>query len=388
MPPLSCCSDTGTGSHGSALPRTSIGRTIRLPDGPATIIGVLPAGFERKTAMVKALRVAYKFPGAEQRRGLGTGTYARLAPGVTIAQAEARSAAVMTTGAARMKAESLYDDTTSGYGTTIRTLGYAVGLIFLLACVNVAGLLLARGAARQPELAVRVSLGAGRARIVRQLLIESLVLGVAAGIAGVALAWLSLDAIVSIIPISLPADAPATLNLRVLGFAVASAVASAVLFGLVPAIRLSRAAGDRVIGATSRRHGSALTRRNGQLLIVAEVAIAMVLLAGAGVMLRSFARLISVDLGFDPDRVSALEAVPTDAQPAVLAAYYPELLRAIRAIPAIETAGAVDNLPLVGGATSTGAFVGATRHSVEISQGTAGVSRNDRPASARRPLSG
>jgi predicted permease len=346
----------------------AVGRTIRLPDGPATIIGVLPAGFERKTALVKALRVAHQFPGAEGRRGLGTGTYARLAPGVTPAQAEARTAAVMNTAASRLKTESLYDDTTAGYRTTIRTLAGAVALIFLLACVNVASLLLARGAARQPELAVRAALGAGRMRIARQLLIESLVLGGAAALAGVALAWMSLDAIVSIIPISLPTDAPATLNVRVLTFAVSAAIMSAVVFGLVPALRLSRSAGDRSMAATSRRHGSALTRRTGQVLIAAEVAIAMILLAGAGVMVRSFARLITTDLGFQPERVSALEAVPVDPQPAVLAAYYPELLRRIRSLPAVETAGAVDNLPLVGGATSTGAFVGDVRKGVEISQ--------------------
>ena len=202
----------------------------------------------------------------------------------------------------------------------------------------------------------------------RQLLIESLVLGVAAGLTGVALAWLSLDAVVSIIPITLPTDAPATLNLRVLGFAVSTAITSAVVFGLVPAMRLSRSAGVRAIAATSRRHGSALTRRNGQLLIAAEVALAMVLLAGAGVMVRSFMRLIAIDLGFDPGRVSALDAVPADPRPAVLAAYYPDLLRAIRALPAVESAGAVDNLPLVGGSTSTGAFVGDVRKGVEISQ--------------------
>jgi putative ABC transport system permease protein len=345
-----------------------LGRTIRLPDGPATIVGVLPTGFERKTALVKALRVGYQFPGAEQRRGLGTSTYARLASGVTAAQAEARTAAVMNAATARLKTESLYDDTTAGYGTTMRTLAGAVGMIFMLACINVAGLLLARGAARQAELAVRVSLGAGRMRIVRQLLIESVVLGVTAGVAGVALAWISLDAVVALIPISLPTDAPATLNLRVLAFAVVTAVMSAVAFGLVPALRLSRSAGDRVIAATSRRHGSSLTRRNGQLLIAAEVAIAMVLLAGAGVMGRSFMRLLATDLGFDPERVSAIEAVPADPRPAVLATYYPDLLRAIGALPSVESAGAVDNLPLVGGATSTGAFVGDVRKGVEISQ--------------------
>lgn len=345
-----------------------IGRPIRLDDGPATIVGVLPDTFGRNTALVRALRVGYQRPGAEERRGIGTTTYARLAAGVTDVQSEARVAAMMNPSTERLKTESLYSARTSGYGNTIRTLTGAVGLIFALACVNVAGLLLARGAARRPELAVRASLGAGRSRIVRQLLVESVVLSLAAGVLGLALAWMWLDAIVSIIPISLPTDVPVNINVRVLMFGVSAAVASAVVFGTIPALRLSRSASDRAIAATARRHGSALTRRNGQLLIAAEVALAMVLLAAAGVMVRSFLRLIGTDLGFNPARVSAFEAAPVDPQRGVLAAYYPALLREIRSLPGIESAGAVDNLPLVGGATSSFAYAGDVRKGVEISQ--------------------
>src|SRR4029079_7721618 len=149
---------------------------------------------------------------------------------------------------------------------------------------------LARGTARQTELAVRSSIGATRARLVRPLLTESLLLAVGARGVGVALAGLSLDAIVAIVPLSLPSDAPATVNGPVLAFAAAAAVNSALLLGLLPALPLSGSARHSLAGP-SRRHGSALSRRNGQFLIAAEVAVAMVLLAGAGVVGRRFARV-------------------------------------------------------------------------------------------------
>ena len=220
---------------------------------------------------------------------------------------------------ARVELTSMYDDETSGASRAIAPLAGAVSLILLIACVNVAGLLLARGTIRGPELAIRASIGAGRARLVRQLLTESLILSSAGGLVGVMLAWASLDALVAIIPMSLPPNSPATLNLRVLGFAAAVSVLSSVVCGIVPAIRISGARMGTQLAVAGRRHGSALSRRGGQLLIAGEVALAVVLLAGAGLMIRSFARLTGVDLGFDPSAVLTMEVEPLDPAPAVLA---------------------------------------------------------------------
>jgi predicted permease len=268
---------------------------------------------------------------------------------------------------ARVELTSMYDDETSGASRAIAPLAGAVSLILLIACVNVAGLLLARGTIRGPELAIRASIGAGRARLVRQLLTESLILSSAGGLVGVMLAWASLDALVAIIPMSLPPNSPATLNLRVLGFAAAVSVLSSVVCGIVPAIRISGARMGTQLAVAGRRHGSALSRRGGQLLIAGEVALAVVLLAGAGLMIRSFARLTGVDLGFDPRTVLTMEVEPLDPAPAVLAQYYPALLDAIRTLPGLAAAGAVDYFPLYD-ASAVGFAKGAGKTNVSKSQ--------------------
>ena len=229
----------------------------------------------------------------------------------------------------------------------------AVGLILLLACVNVAGLLLARGAARESELALRASLGAGRPRLIRQLLTESLVLALAGGGAGVFLAWLSLDAIVANIPMSLPSNTSVTLNLRVLAATVALLVPTVLLFGLAPAMSLSRVRIGPALARGGRQPGSSLTRRGGQLLVASEVALAVVLVAGAGLMLRSFARLSAVDLGFDPDGLITMEALPLDRDPAAHKAYYTALVQRVRTLPGVASVGLVDNFPLGDGTSFT-----------------------------------
>ena len=221
-----------------------IGQTLRVDNTPATIVGVVPSHFYRETP----IWVPHK-PLGPDARGSGATVYARLQPGVTIENARARLLEIVR---ARDLAEgrgkdveglqvvSVLEEERSGYRGMTKVLAGAVGAILLIACLNVAGLLLARGATRRSELGVRASLGASRMRLIRQLLAESLVLALAGGAAGVLLAWITLDTLVASIPLDLPANSPPELNVRVLGFSGALAIITGLLFGLAPAWSLSR----------------------------------------------------------------------------------------------------------------------------------------------------
>lgn len=332
-----------------------LGHDIRIQNRPVTIVGVLPAGFYQDTSVWQAKQ----FSGVRlDRRGSGTPVIARLRPGVTLARA--RTALDTVTAPtilnrpqptpARTVIESMYDDETRQFGTTINTLSMVVGLILIIACVNVAGLLLARGASRDVELAIRAAIGAGRGRLVRLLLTESLLLAAAGTVAGVLLAFLSLDSLVTLIPLSLPANSPVKINATVLAFALGLAAVTTLLFGLVPTLKLSRA--PRMIStmfAVGGSSGAPLSKRAGQWLIGIEVALAVVLLTGAGLILRSFARLVSVDLGFDTANVLTLEVEPLDQAAAIRRQYYAALAEALRSLPEVVAVGAIDQQALTGG---------------------------------------
>lgn len=332
-----------------------LGRDIRIQNRPVTIVGVLPPGFYNGTAVWQAKRFSSAM---FDRRGSGTPVVARLRPGVTAAQAKAALDAVTPPSTmmgpapvpVRLVIESMYDDETNQFGATIRTLSVAVGLILILACVNVAGLLLARGATRHVELAIRAAIGASRGRLIRQLLTESLLLALTGAAIGVLLAYASLDSLVALIPLSLPANAPVTINATVLGFSLALTVVTALLFGLVPAVKLSRA--PRMISVVltvGGRSGAPLSKRAGQWLIGVEVTLALVLMTGSGLILRSFAKLVSVDLGFDVSNVLTLEVEPLDQTAPIRREYYASLARALRYLPEVVSAGAIDQLALDGG---------------------------------------
>jgi predicted permease len=321
-----------------------LGRALRIQNQLVTIVGVLPAGFYDHTAVWQARQ--FPGPGLEQR-GSGTPAIARLRPGVSVAQAAAALEAAVS---ARVVIESMYHDETGQYGATILMLSLAVALILVIACVNVAGLVLARGATRDVELAIRASIGASRGRLIRQLLTESLLLALVGAVTGVLLASAALDSLVSLIPLSLPANSPVAINATVLTFALGLTVVTALLFGLVPALKLSRAPTMintmRVMGG---RSGAPLSRRAGQWLIAVEVALALVLLTGSGLMLRSFARLVSVDLGFDAAHVLTFEIEPLDQSAALRREYYASLADALRRLPDVASVGAIDQLGLSGG---------------------------------------
>jgi len=332
-----------------------VGRTVRIQNEPVTIVGVLPAGFFNGTAVWQAKQFK---PRWLQNRGSGEGVIGRLRPGVTLAQATAALEAVTPAGttrgpspvASRVVIKSMYDEETEGFRATIRTLSLAVGLILLIACVNVAGLTLARGATRDVELAIRASIGAGRGRLVRQLLTESLLLAAAGASLGVLLAYASLDSLVALVPLSLPPNSPVAINLTVLAFALGVTIVTALLFGLVPALRLSRA--PKMISSTlsvGGRGGAPLSTRAGQWLIAIEVAFALVLVTGSALILRSFARLVSVDLGYDTANALTLEVEPLDQSLPLRRDYYLSLLDAIRKLPEVASAGAIDQMALKGG---------------------------------------
>jgi putative ABC transport system permease protein len=336
-----------------------VGQTMRLDDGVATIVGVVPSWFDADTPLFQPLQMP---PELAARRGSGRPSiYGRLRPGVTTEQAARRLSAMTppesgpggTTMPVRAKVESELDATVAQYQTTVAIVAGAVAMILLLACVNVAGLLLARGATRQAELAVRASLGAGRLRLVRQLLTESAVLAAAGGALGLLLAWLSLGTIVANLPLRLPENSPVTLSLPVLAATVVLLVPTVLLFGLLPAWRLSRVHLGRALAPGARQTGSGLSRRGSRGLIIAEMALAVVLVMGAGLMLRSFARLSSVDLGFEPEGLVAMDVLPLEQDAQAQKTYYAALVDRLRTTPGIASAGLVDNFVLGGGSSFT-----------------------------------
>ena len=336
-----------------------IGQRLRLDNDTAEIIGVMPINFYRTTAIWRPLKMSSNMT---SMRGSGAVTYGRLRGGVSLEQAErglteilgrtkAAGPALVAGWSARL--QTLLARNAFGYWTTANILLGAVGLILLIACVNVAGLLLARGATRLHEVAIRASIGAGRGRLVRQLLTENVLLSLTGAIVGVLLAWWALDALVANIPLPVSSNAPASLNLRILGTSLLLALVTGVLFGLAPALRLSRVRVTQALSRGNRRGGSALSRRGGQWLIGVEVALALVLITGAGLMIRSFGRLVSVDLGFDPGRILTLQATPTELNPQVFTNFYTGLVDSIRRMPDVEHVGAINHLPLMGSAAFT-----------------------------------
>jgi putative ABC transport system permease protein len=349
-----------------------IGQPVRLDDDIATIVGVLPDWFNATTPISTPLRID---PKRFSSRGTGSvSVYARLRPGVSIEQARAALSA-HTPGAdasngvppeVRAYVTSRLDSAVRQYRTTVNVLAGAVALILLIACVNVAGLLLARGAARKSELAVRASLGAGRGRLVRQVLTESVVLAIPAAAVGILLAWLSLDTLVANIPLFLPANSPVTINLKVLGLTIALLVPITLLFGLAPAIRLSRVKIGLVLARGSRQVGSSLSHRGGQFLIAAEIALAVVLVAGAGLMIRSFARVSAVDLGFEPGGLMTMEVLPLERSAAAQKEYYVQLVERLRAVRGVTSVSLVDNFALGGGGSYTSLVVEDKRQFMSV----------------------
>jgi putative ABC transport system permease protein len=339
-----------------------IGRRIQM-DGVATeVIGVMPEHFSYPAGRQAWLPIVYNESFVSKQRGAWyLRVVARLKPGITVEQSAAE---VETLG--RNLARQ-YPDANDGLGMTtfplheamvgdirgsVLVLLGAVGFVLLIACANVANLLLARAAARESEMAVRSALGAGRGRLVRQLLTESVILSLAGGALGLLLGVWGLAFLVSLKPQGIPRLDAVTVDATVILFTAGIAVITGLLFGMVPALHATRGG---LSGSLKEGGRGAVTSRGGArargTLVIVEMALAVMLLAGAGLLMRSFLRLQSVDPGFNPSQTLSFELSLPDsryqADPPRFA-FFDRLLPRLRALPGVRSAEAVMALPLSG----------------------------------------
>ena len=337
-----------------------LGRTLTLSGAPVTVVGVMPAGFyfpNRESEFWRPIG----FPANPTRGGHYIQVIARLKPGVSRQQADAemktiaeRLAQQYPDASANESAEAiqLQELIVGPIRPMLWTLLAAVAVVVLIACANVANLLLVRASVREKEIAIRSAMGAGRRRLIAQMLAESMVLAVVGGVLGIGLAYLAVNPIQSLSAGSIPRASELAIDVRVLVFAFVVTLGTGVLFGLAPAWQVSRAGLSGVLKEGGR---SAVTSggrwvRNG--LLVAEVALSIVLLVGATLLIRSFAKLTDVDPGFSPERVLAFRvALPPTSypEPHNQVAFYDRLLEKLRATPGVESAAMVQQVPMRGG---------------------------------------
>jgi predicted permease len=331
-----------------------LGRSLALNGKDYTVVGVIPGSFRLGSPAEVFVPLGQWEEKAFRDRKLSMNTQAvgRLKPDATPAQASADMDAVgRQLAAAYPDADAgtsitlipLKKDIVGSLGTELLLLLGAVGSVLLIACANVGNLLLARVAKREREMAVRVALGASPFRIVRQLLIESVLLGLAGGALGLLLAAAGTRAALAALPAALPQIQSIQMDLRVFGFTLAVSVLVGIVFGLVPALKIAHPNLQETLkgggrGDSGRRPGAQ------SVFVVAEIAVALILLAGAGLMIRSLAQLAEVDPGFDPHNVLVFRLAlspETASQAAKIRLRYNELLESLKALPGVQLSAAL-----------------------------------------------
>jgi predicted permease len=340
---------------------TIVGRKLTLNDAPVTVVGVLPESFDFGSVFAPGTRIDlyFPFPLSEEtnRWGNTMAMVGRLKKGVTPEQAQAELD-VLAPQIRRRDPErnfqprlSLLSEYVSGrVRTALVVLACAVVVCMLIVCANLANLMLARTNARQKELAVRAALGAGRGRLVRQILTEGLVLSSIGAVLGLAFAVIGTRLLAGM-NTSIPRLDSVHLDASALALSIALAVLTGLAFSIVPALQIPDLAVHTSLKEGIR--GSSVGRRHAWMrdaLVVSEVALACVLLVGASLLIRSFLRVLDVNLGFQPARAAALRIDPTAKYSTreLRNAYYDEALRRVKAIPGVEGAGLTDALPLGG----------------------------------------
>ncbi len=335
--------------------RSVIGQVLRLDGRPHTVVGVMPPGFNYPYDA--ELWVPMQVRGS-QRGVWSFNAPARLAPGWTVAEAREDLRAVAAAAAAQVRdlrpgttltAVPIRETLVRDEGRVLVALLAAVGFLLLIVCANLANLLLARALGREREFALRAAVGASRTRLLRQVLVEGVVLAALGGAAGLAVAYYGSALVDPLLPRRLSyVDASAGLDASVLAFATLVSIVSGMLFGLVPALRLSHDRPYATLQSGARSIGSQSSRRLERALVIGELALALTLMSGIGLMLRDFQRLQSAELGYEPAGLTTFtvslsrESYPTpDSRVAFAAAALNELAR----IPGLEVAGATTMFP-------------------------------------------
>lgn len=333
-----------------------LGQTVLLNDQPVTVVGVMPAGFRFSSNSdlfipMKARLGAHSNPNAE--------VVGRLKAGVTIEQAQAELTGIAEKYRTAFPQQMQVGETigvkpyqemfTQGVARMLWVLLGAVGFLLLIACANVANLQLARAAARQREIAVRMALGAGNGRIVRQLLTEGILLALIGGVLGMLLAVWGTEMLVALLPDGMLPDVVAVgVDWHVLLFVLCASLATGILFGLAPVWQAKQVDVNTALKENATKGGSVRGRLRGAL-VVTEIALSLVLLIGAGLLIRTFSYLVSVAPGFDPNNVLtfqvALRGERYDTTQEA-AAFYRDALDRIRVVPGVENAAVINRLPL------------------------------------------
>ena len=350
-------------THLGAAPDV-LGRTLKLNDEAYSVVGVMPPQFSVASWFPASREIWVPLGLTDAQRAVRENhnqqAVARLHSGVPLAQARTELEVI----AKRLEQEypkdnagwgatlfPLRDDIVGDIRSTLLMLLAAVGLVLLIACANVGNLLFTRALGRRKEIAIRAALGASRARVFQQIVIEALVLALVGGAAGLLLAYAGLDAGASLLAGQVPRADEITLDGRVLLFALAASVLTGLLAGIMPALRAGRAELTDALKEGGRGDG-AIGIRTRRLLVMGEVALSVVLLMGAAVMVRSLRALQTVDAGFDPQGVLTMNVGLVAARyqmPSQRTVFFDTALERLRALPGVTAAGAIDDLPLVGG---------------------------------------